>query len=68
LPASVGGSFATRGDTQQTFPGGGKVVTNSELVNFNALATGTALGFDLPADTLGVLIQETNVTVTGTGP
>jgi len=68
LPASVGGSFATRGDTQQTLPGGGKIVTNGEQVIFNALATGTALGFDLPADTLGVLIQETNVTVTVTRP
>jgi hypothetical protein len=41
---------------------GGKVVTNGEMVNFNALAIGTTLGFDVPTPTVGVLIQETNVT------
>jgi len=67
-PASVGGSMATRGDSQQTFPGGAKVVTNGETVTFFALTTGTALGFDAPAGTIGVLTQETNVTKTITIP
>jgi hypothetical protein len=66
VPAA--GSFATRGDTQQTLPGGGKVVTNGEQEIFNAVTTGTALGFDAPTPTGGVLIKETNVTVTVTGP
>ncbi len=63
----AGGSFATRGDSQQTLPGGGKVVTNGEQEIFNAVTTGTALGFDTPTPTGGVLIKETNVTVTVTG-
>jgi hypothetical protein len=67
-PASVGGSIATRGDTQRTFPGGGKVVTNGETVTFFALTTGTALGFDVPTPTVGVLVKQTNVTVTITAP
>jgi hypothetical protein len=62
------GSTATRGDTQQTFPGGGKVETNGETTTFSALTTGTALGFDVPTATVGVLIQQTNVTVTVTRP
>jgi hypothetical protein len=60
--------MATRGDSQQTFPGGAKVVTNGETVTFFALTTGTALGFDAPAGAIGVLTQETNVTKTITIP
>lgn len=68
-PASVGGSIATRGDTQQTFPGGVKVVTNGETVTFFAVTTGTALGFDVPSGgTVGILKKETNVTKTITHP
>ncbi|HUX44684.1 MAG TPA: hypothetical protein VMV57_08045 [Terracidiphilus sp.] len=55
LPASVGGSYATRGDTVQTFPGGGKMETNGQTETFSALATGTELGFDLPTATIGEL-------------
>jgi len=66
MPASIGGSYATRGDTQFTSPGGSKVTTNGELVNFGALVTGTALGYDAPTPTLGGLTQQTNVTVTVT--
>jgi hypothetical protein len=68
VPASVGGSTATRGTTHQTLAGGGKVVTNGEMITFTALTTGTALGFDAPTPTVGFLTQETNVTVTVTGP
>jgi hypothetical protein len=67
VPASVGGSTATRGTTQQTLPGGGKIVTNGEMVTFTASTTGTALGFDAPAPSVGFLTEETNVTVTVTG-
>jgi len=67
-PASVGGSIASRGDTRQTFPGGKTVVTNGSTVTFFALTTGTALGFDMPTPTVGVLVQQTNVTVTITSP
>jgi hypothetical protein len=71
VPASIGGSFATRGDTQLTSPQGGKVVTvvtNGETEAFSALTAGTALGFELPTPTFGGLTKETNVTVTVTGP
>jgi len=68
LPAPVGGSIATRGDSQQTFPGGVKVVTNGATVTFFASTTGTVLGFDVPPGTVGILTQETNVTKTITGP
>jgi hypothetical protein len=67
-PASVGASIATRGDTRHTFRGGGEVETNGATVTFSALATGTALGFDLPTPTVGTLTQETNVTKTIAGP
>ena len=67
VPASVGGSFATRGVTQQTFPGGGKVVTSGEMKTFTASTTGTVLGFVVPTPTVGFLTQETNVTKTVTG-
>jgi len=53
MPASVGGSFATRGDSRETLPGGGTIVTNGQTETFFALATGTALGFDLPRPTVG---------------
>jgi hypothetical protein len=68
VPASVGGSMATRGDTEQTFPGGVKVKTNGNTVTFTASTTGTALGFDVPAGTVSFLTQQTNVTVTVTHP
>ena len=67
-PASVGGSFATRGDSQQTFPGGAKVVTNGETVTFFAVTTGTALGYDAPGGAIGELTKQTNVTKTITIP
>ena len=67
-PASVGGSIATRGDSQQTFPGGAKVVKNGETVTFFAVTTGTALGYEAPTGATGVLTQETNVTKTITIP
>jgi hypothetical protein len=66
VPASVGGSYATHGATQITFPGGSKVTTNGSLVSYSASTTGTALGFDAPAGTVGFLTEETNVTVTVT--
>jgi hypothetical protein len=68
VPASIAGSFATRGDTQLTSPQGGKVVTvatNGETEALGALTTGTALGFAVPTSTFGGLTKETNVTVTG---
>jgi hypothetical protein len=67
MPASIGGSQAIRGDTQTTFPEGGKVVANGEMKTFNALVTGTALGIETPAPAVGFLTQETNVTKTFTG-
>jgi hypothetical protein len=69
VPVSVGFPFfATRGDTQFTSAGGGKVVINGESVSFGALATGTTLNYSFDVPTPGNLIQETNVTVTVTGP
>jgi len=68
MPASVGGSFATRGDSRETLPGGGTIVTNGQTETFFALATGTALGFDLPTPTVGTLVKQTNVMVTITAP
>ena len=67
-PVSVGGSYVTRGDTQQTFPGGGTIVTNGQTETFFALTTGTAVGFDVPPATAGNLVKQTNVTVTITAP
>jgi hypothetical protein len=71
VPASIGGSTATRGDTRQTFSlalGGGTVETNGATVTFTALTTGTALGIETPGPAVGFLTQETNVTKTFTGP
>ena len=68
MPAAVGGSTATRGDSVQTLPGGGKIETNGQTETFFAKTTGTELGFDLPEGLVGRLVKETNVTVTVTGP
>lgn len=69
VPASVGGSSATRGDTQQTFPGGVKVVTNGEQLTVNASVTGTMLDNSAGAvPSSGTLTHETNVSVTVTHP
>jgi len=66
-PASVGGSIITRGVTQQTLPaGGGTIVTKGQVETFFALNSGTAIGFDLPPGTLGLLQKLTNATVTTT--
>jgi hypothetical protein len=67
VPASVGGSLATRGDNVQTLAGGGRIETNGEMVNFGATATGTALNEIFGAG-FGSLIQQTNVIVTITPP
>jgi len=68
LPASVGGSIANRGDSQQMFPGGGGSVTNGSTVTYFASATGTMLGSDVPQGAIGNLTQGTNITRTITGP
>lgn len=60
--------YVTRGDIQQTLPGGGKIVTNGQMETFPALTAGTAVGFDVPPDTAGNLVKQTNVTVTITAP
>jgi hypothetical protein len=60
MPASVGGSTVSRGDFQQTTPGGGKVVINGNTETYSALMTGTALGFAVPASTIGALQKLTN--------
>jgi hypothetical protein len=67
VPASLGGSTAHRGDTQQRMPGGSKVVTNGSSWSFGALATGTALYYSFGSGG-GTLTQQTNVTVTITTP
>lgn len=66
MPASVGGSTVSRGDFQQTFPGGGKLVMNGNTETYTAVMTGTALGFAVPASTVGILQKLTNVNVTVT--
>lgn len=68
MPASVGGSTVSRGDFQQTTPGGGKVVMNGNTETFSALMTGTALGFAVPTSTIGQLQKLTNVSVTFPAP
>jgi hypothetical protein len=68
-PASVDGSFITRGVTEQTLPdsiGGGTIVTKGQMQTFFALTTGTAIGFDLPPGQIGTLVKQTNATVTMT--
>ena len=67
-PASVGGSDVNRGDTRQTFPGGGAIVTNGETATFFAQTTGTAVGYDVPPATVGIIVKQTNVTVTIAAP
>ena len=67
VPASLGGSTATRGDKQQRMPGGGKVVTNGASWSFGALATGTALNYSFTSGG-GTLTQQTNVNVTFPAP
>jgi hypothetical protein len=61
MPASVGGSTVSRGNFQQTTPGGGKVVINGNTETYSALMTGTALGFAVPAFTIGALQKLTNL-------
>jgi len=72
VPASVAGTFASRGDTKFTSPQGNGTVltveTNGTTEAFGALTTGTALGFAVPASTFGGITKQTNVTVTITGP
>jgi hypothetical protein len=64
VPPSVGGSFATHGDQQQTLPGGGKLVTNGSPLNVGATATGTALNYSSDTILGAGLTEQTNVTVT----
>ncbi len=64
IPASVGGSTITSGTTQQTTPGVGKTIINGHTETFNALLTGTALGYVLPNGPFGQLEELTNATVT----
>lgn len=64
VPASVGGSSAIRGDYVQTMPGGAKVETNGQSLNFGALATGTMLNYSFDTFLGGNLMQQTNVIVT----
>lgn len=68
VPPSVGGSFATHGDQQQTLPGGGKVVTNGSTLNVGATATGTALNYSFDTLLGAGLNEQKNVTVTITPP
>jgi hypothetical protein len=63
MPASVGGSTITSGTTQQTTPGAGTTIINGHTQTFNALLTGTALGYALP-NCCGQLEELTNATVT----
>ena len=68
-PASVGGSNIMRGVIQQTAPaaaGGFTTVTRGQMETFFAVTTGTAVGFDVPPGTVGLLIKQTGVTVTMT--
>ena len=65
VPASIGGSIATRGDTQQTLPGG---VTNGNSLNVGGVPTGTALNYSSDTSLGASLIEQTNVTVTITSP
>ena len=68
LPASVGGSMASHGDSRQTFPGGGGMVTNGSTVTFFASGTGTILFSDAPQGAIGNLTQGTNITRTIIAP
>jgi hypothetical protein len=68
MPASVGGSTISRGDFQQTSPGGAKVVINGNTVTYSALMAGTALGFAVPPSSIGALQKLTNVTLTYPAP
>jgi hypothetical protein len=68
-PPNVAGSADIRQDSTQTFPGGGKMVTNSTARIFFATATGTALGVSQTGGpNVGSLTDGTSVSITISDP
>jgi hypothetical protein len=64
VPASVGGSTITSGNTRQTTPGVGTTIINGHTETFNAVLAGTALGVVVPNGPFGQLEYLNNVNVT----
>lgn len=68
IPASIGGSFVSRGNTVFTAPGIGMTVINGEQQFYGAAVTGSILDNLVPTPPIGGITQQTNVTITVTRP